>query len=277
MLRCASRVMGTVILCRVNQSLPNLRPLIISAPFGNYVQPTGTTPTLGTFTAAARPGRLKQIIRTVRYSPTLKAWVNRIGLRNPGMSWLVDRVGTGRIDVADKIVSIHGFTDEDWAVLLEQSAKVRPLAVELNMSCPNVGEIDCPMSLFADAVATQVPVIVKLPPVNYDALAKLAFESGVRMFHCTNTLPVPRGGLSGVPLKPVALSVVRAMRHRYGRDITIIGGGGIREPKDIDDYVEAGADHVALGTITMNPLLLLTHRPLRRLIERGAEHAEHVG
>lgn len=247
--------------------------MVISAPFGNYVQPRGTTATLGTFTAAARPGRVWRTVKTVRYSPTFKAWVNKIGLRNPGMPWLVERVKAGRIDASDKIVSIHGFTDADWSVLLAQAAEVRPLAVELNMSCPNVGEIDCPPTLFEDAVAAGVGVIVKLPPVNYEALAALAIESGVRTFHCTNTLPVPRGGLSGAPLKPVALSVVRHMRKTYGRDITIIGGGGIREPGDIDDYLEAGADHVALGTITMNPLLLLTHRPIRGLIEHAKAKA----
>lgn len=246
-----------------------LRPCIVSAPFGNYVQPAGTTATLGTFTAAPRGGRLWRIIKTVRYSFATKAWVNKIGLRNPGMGWLADHVKAGRIDVRDKLVSVHGFTPEDWATLLRQIAEVRPLGVELNMSCPNVGEIGCPPSLFADAVATGVPVVVKVPPVNYAELVRQAFDAGVRCFHCTNTLPVPQGGLSGAPLKPIALAVVREMRRLYGDAITIVGGGGVQKPEHIDEFVDAGANHVALGTITMNPVLLLTHAPLAKFVERA--------
>ncbi|MEM8782992.1 MAG: hypothetical protein AAGE65_09080, partial [Planctomycetota bacterium] len=41
------------------------RPAIISAPFGNYIQPEGCTATLGTFTAMPRGGRVTQIIKTV--------------------------------------------------------------------------------------------------------------------------------------------------------------------------------------------------------------------
>lgn len=250
---------------------PAILPAVISAPFGNYVQPAGATATLGTFTAAARPGRVWRIVKTVRYSPTFKAWVNKIGLRNPGMPWLVARVGAGKIDVRDKLVSIHGFTPDDWRVLLEQAAQIRPLAVELNMSCPNVGHINWPETLFADALATGVPVVVKLPPVRYEEMASQAFKAGVRVFHCTNTLPIERGGLSGAPLKPIALEVVRAMRREYADAIGIIGGGGVRTPQDVDEFVAAGANHVALGTITMNPILLLTHRPIAPLIRRAHE------
>jgi dihydroorotate dehydrogenase len=245
--------------------------LIISAPFGNYVQPHGTTPTLGTFTAHRRSGRLWRILKTVRYYPRIKAWVNQIGLRNPGMPWLVERVRSGRIDVRDKIVSIHGFNDEEWFSLIDQAATISPLAVELNMSCPNVGEIEWPQDLFARAVARlpgSLPgVIVKLPPVNYHLLALQAIEQGVRTFHCCNTLPSPGGGVSGKPLKPVALQCIRDLRQRYSDPLTLIGGGGITTPADIDDYAQAGADHFAIGTKVMNPRYLFSHAPLEPLID----------
>ncbi|MBI1369794.1 MAG: hypothetical protein GC162_14205 [Planctomycetes bacterium] len=248
-----------------------IAPLIISAPFGNYVQPAGCTPTLGTFTAAARPGRLWRIVKTVRYYPRLKAWVNKIGLRNPGVDWLAERVAGGGIDVADKIVSIHGFVAEDWWKLLDVMAGLKPLAVELNMSCPNVGHIDWPPELFARAVGTGLTVIAKLPPVNYQVMFAQAAEAGVRMFHCCNTLPVPAGGVSGAPLKPVALACIREIISRRD-DLTIIGGGGIRTEADIDDYAAAGARHFAVGTKVFNPTYLLTHGPLAPLIKRAGEH-----
>ena len=245
-----------------------LMPLVISAPFGNYIQPTGATPTLGTFTLERRPGRLLQIIKTVRYRRRLRAWVNKIGLRNPGIDWLARRVSAGRIDVADKLVSIHGFNTGQWAALLNRIGEIKPMAVELNMSCPNVGEIDWPPDLFSRAIGTGVPVVVKLPPVNYQVMVEQAVAAGVRVFHCCNTLPVTEGGMSGRPLKPVALECIRELRNAPGGgELTIIGGGGIYDVSDIDDYAQAGADHVALGTKTMNPIYLLSHRgllPFRR-------------
>jgi len=250
--------------------------VVISAPFGNYVQPADATPTLGTFTAAARPGRVWRIVKTVRYYPRLKAWVNKIGLRNPGLPWLLQRVEAGKIDVRDKLVSVHGFTADDWWALLAGIERIRPLGVELNMSCPNVGHIDWPPDLFSRAMQLTGPdghlpgVVVKLPPVNYGDMLAQAIDAGVRCFHCCNTLPVPAGGVSGKPLKPVSLTVIRALRARpFGKELTIIGGGGIYEASDIDDYRDAGADHFALGTKVMHPKYLWSARGVRGLIDRA--------
>ncbi|MEO1235352.1 MAG: hypothetical protein AAFX76_01045, partial [Planctomycetota bacterium] len=143
---------------RLQQVVPGVRPLTVSAPFGNYIQPDGATATLGTFTAAARTGRVCRVINTVRYYSLLRARVNKIGLRNPGMPWLVKQVEAGKKRANDKLVSIHGFTADDWWALLDQAAAVRPMGVELNMSCPIVGEVDWPTELFERAVATGVPV-----------------------------------------------------------------------------------------------------------------------
>ena len=257
--------------------VPDMRPLIISAPFGNYVQPRGTTATLGTFTLLARPGRVWRILRTVRYYPRLRAWINQIGLRNPGMPWLVERVKQRRIDCSDKIVSVHGFNDADWYTLLDHCSTVAPLAVELNMSCPNVGAIEWPADLFTRAVATGLTVIVKLPPVNFDLLAEHAVDQGVRWFHCCNTLPTPRGGVSGKPLLPVALQCVRTLRRRYGQQgLTLIGGGGITTPADLDAFAAAGADHFAVGTKVMNPRYLFSHAGLTPLIEHARRGSEPI-
>ena len=257
---------------------PDIKPLVISAPFGNYIQPAGATATLGTFTAAARPGRIWRILRTVRYYPRIRTWVNRIGLRNPGMPWLVERVKSGRVDVSDKIVSIHGFSDADWYALLEQMALpgVRPMAVELNMSCPNVGCIEWPLDLFSRALATGVPVSVKVPPVNYHEIFRGAWEAGVRWFHCCNTLPNPAGGLSGASLKPVSLQAIRDIRGGMSEserdELHIIGGGGILTPGDIELYAAAGAQRFAIATKVFNPKYLFSHAGVQPLIEAAKSH-----
>jgi len=253
---------------------------VISAPFGNYIQPNGATPTLGTFTLLRRPGRVWRILKTVRYRRGQRAWVNKIGLRNPGIDWLADRVKRGRIDVADKIVSIHGFDESQWMQLLEKITVIRPMAVELNMSCPNVGEIDWPPELFGRAVEAmksgtgEIPgagVIVKLPPVNYAQMVEQAVAAGIRTFHCCNTLPVPEGGMSGRPLQPKSLSCIRDLRSKpFGHTLTLIGGGGVYEVSDIQKFVDAGVDRVALGTKTMNPIYLLSYRGLQPFINEAS-------
>lgn len=255
-----------------------MRRLIISAPFGNYIQPEGATPTLGTFTLHRRRGRWRRVLRTVRYYPRIGAWVNRIGLRNPGIDWLVERCARKKCDTRDKIVSIHGFDADEWEALIEKACGLSPLAIELNMSCPNVGEVEWPEWLFSRAVeraGEHAGVIVKLPPVNYELILEQALAAGVRRLHCCNTLPVPAGGVSGKPLKPVSLACIRRVRELAGdtRDeLRIIGGGGITTTGDIDDYAEAGASHAAIGTKAMNPWLLISDRHLRPLVL----HAERV-
>jgi dihydroorotate dehydrogenase len=257
--------------------MSHLHPLIISAPFGNYVQPKDATPTLGTFTNERRPGRLWRIIRTVRYSPSLGAWVNKIGLRNPGIDWLAAKAKSGKIDVSNKLVSVHGFNDSEWDRLITVTAGLSPLGIELNMSCPNVGHVNWPAWLFERTLerctAAGSMVVVKIPPVNYQEMVRQALGAGVRVLHCCNTIPVPAGGVSGKPLKPVAIQCIREVRQIAAsmgvKEFRIIGGGGITVPSDIDDYAAAGADHFAIGTKCFNPRVLFGDGVLRPLIERA--------
>lgn len=244
--------------------------VVISAPFGNYIRPSGVTPTVGTFTAAARRGRVWRVLRTVRYSRRAESWVNRIGLRNPGMGWLAGAVSAGRVGVSDALVSVHGFDDGEWRSLVSDSAALGPLGIELNVSCPNVGEVSWPSWLFEEAVASGVRVVVKVPPVRFERLVEDALSGGVRWFHCCNTLPVRGGGLSGAPLKPLSLRVVgdvRAMAEArgLGAGVRVIGGGGVRGGGDVADYASAGADCVAVGSS------LLSLRNWRAALGRGFE------
>ena len=257
------------------QPAPAIRPLIISAPFGNYIQPPGCTATLGTFTAARRGGlmnRAWRILLTVRYYRRMRAWVNKIGLRNPGVDRLVQKVEVGKVDVSDKLVSIHGFTPDDWWTLLEKTAKLKPLAIELNMSCPNVGHISWPEELFEKAVATGVPIIAKIPPVNYDQMVEQAYTAGVRMLHCCNTLPNPGGGMSGTPLKHVALQCIQNLQRKpYWDELRVIGGGGIYQPDDVDAYADLGVKYAAIGTKVMNPKYLFSDTGIAEIKQRAQE------
>jgi dihydroorotate dehydrogenase len=251
-----------------------LRGLIISAPFGNYIQPEGATPTIGTYTAQRRGGRsaaFGRALLTVRYYRRLGAWVNRIGLRNPGIDSLATTPKYGR-PTSECLLSVHGFDPADWETLLARTARLGPLAVELNVSCPNVGEVSWPAHMFEDAVASGVPVIVKIPPIRYEQMVEDALSAGITWVHATNTLPVPRGGMSGAPLKPLALTVVERLRARYATDVRIIGGGGIRAAADIADYARAGADRFAVGTHAMRPSALRSDAWAADLIAAADAH-----
>ncbi|MEM6331710.1 MAG: hypothetical protein AAF823_00005 [Planctomycetota bacterium] len=155
------------------------------------------------------------------------------------------------------------------------------LAVELNMSCPNVGAVeggvagwrelfDMAVDVLGGAGAGALPgVVVKLPPVRYEAMAEAAWGAGVRCFHCCNTLPVPGGGMSGSPLLPLSLRCVGWMREQFGPTAQVIGGGGVVSPEQVDAYRAAGADHFALGTVCMDPRLLFSDKKVRATIERA--------
>ena len=59
--------------------------IFISPPFGNYIKFSDTVNIQGSFTLHPRDGLFWQIITTLRYNFDQEGWVNRIGLRNPGI------------------------------------------------------------------------------------------------------------------------------------------------------------------------------------------------
>ena len=54
-------------------------------------------PVKGSFTLEPRDGLILQIIKTLRYSFTYKGWVNKIGLRNPGIDYAIKTYKSGEI------------------------------------------------------------------------------------------------------------------------------------------------------------------------------------
>lgn len=231
-----------------------MHPIIISAPFGNYLRWPGVTSTVGTYTMRRRAGplrRLWRLLTTVRYWPRTGAWVNRMGLPSPGINAM--SVGT----IQDKIVSIHGFDISEWDQLARILAYAQPLAVELNVSCPNIEDRGLPLAGPCRAATIlrdwDVHVIAKLSPVDPLRYGSILYDHGVRAFHLCNTIPTPGGGMGGKPLKPFALWAIREFRATW-KSVTLIGGGGVTELEDVEDYIKAGANHVAVGSMLFNPL-----------------------
>jgi dihydroorotate dehydrogenase len=236
-----------------------MKPLVLSAPFGEYLVWPGATSTLGTYTRERRAGALRRawrVLSTVRCYRRLGAWVNKLGLPNSGMQDLLIRISSGRVSAEDKILSVSARSTEDWCWLIGAACySARAGYLELNVSCPNCDDADTSdydavfryaVSKFGDRA------IVKLPPVGYLPTVDRALQSGVVSFHCCNTLPTPGGGLSGKPLKPLSLQAIadtRAAARDAGCALSyVIGGGGVTSLQDALDYTAAGATNIAVGS-----------------------------
>lgn len=230
-----------------------LNRLIIGAPFGNYLRWPNTTPTLGTYTLHKRAGflgRLWRILKTVRYYPRAQAWVNKLGLPSPGISSLRES------ELVEKsIISIHGFDAVEWWQLVRLAARLKPQAIEFNISCPNVVSTSIQEVVCALRYAHTYPVqiIAKLAPFRWMEMVDRLYAEGCTCFHLCNTISTPGGGMSGKPLKQYSLWAVEEVRTKYPK-ATIIGGGGITDTEDVRDYVQAGANHVAVASMLFNPL-----------------------
>lgn len=118
----------------------------------------------------------------------------------------------------------------------------------------------------ADRVVTgrRVPLTVKIAPDLADEdvvqVAELAIELGLDGIITTNTtiardglgLVSPKsmieeygaGGLSGAPLKPRALEVLKLVKQTVGEQLAIIAVGGVTTAADVQERLDAGADLV---------------------------------
>lgn len=226
-----------------------MNKIIISAPFGNYLKFPGTTGTLGTFTLNPRSGRLWRFLKTVRYNRRQQSWINKLRLPNPGIASVHWQ------EACASIVSIHGFNKHEWHELI-QIAQTKTDWIELNLSCPNVqdqystADLEMPIRY---ALQLEHPVIAKLPPIKWLERGRMLFNFGIRWFHLCNTIPSPGGGISGKPLKQYSLWAIEEFRKEWGNEVKIIGGGGITNTTDVEDYRSAGADHFSIGSVLLNP------------------------
>jgi dihydroorotate dehydrogenase len=116
------------------------------------------------------------------------------------------------------------------------------------------------------AIGTPRPLLLKVSPdlgeEDFDALLDVVLELGLSGIVATNTTLARRGlrsrpsvieaagagGLSGPPLRPGALEMVRKARAKLGEGATVIGVGGIETAADAHAFLEAGADLVQLYT-----------------------------
>ena len=199
--------------------------------------------------------------------------INAMGLPNPGIDVYSEEIKFSKqVLQIPVIVSVFGYSAEEYATTAEKAVQAGADAVELNVSCPHVkqtgAEIGQNPRLIAEVVekvkaAVDKPIIVKLSPNVADIAvpAKAAVEAGADALTAVNTLkalaidsdtmlPIlsnKKGGLSGPALKPVALRCVYDIREELP-DVSIIGCGGVTDWQDAVEFLLAGASAVQVGT-----------------------------
>ena len=198
--------------------------------------------------------------------------INAMGLPNPGINKYVHEIRHAKtILTIPLIVSVYGFSAEEYAKTAHKAAEAGADAVELNVSCPHVKDTGSEIGQNSKTLAKVVtkvkasvnkPVIVKLSPNVTDIveLAEAAVEAGADALTAINTVraiainvetaqPVlsnKRGGLSGPALKPIALRCVYDLYEKV--KTPIIGCGGITDWRDAVEFLLAGASAVQIGT-----------------------------
>lgn len=199
--------------------------------------------------------------------------INAMGLPNPGIDVYAEEIKFSKTILrVPVIVSVFGYSAEDYAVVAKKAIAAGADAVELNVSCPHVKQTGAEIGQspkFLTEVVLQVkaainkPLIVKLSPNVADiaVLARAAVEAGADALTAVNTLkamaidsetmrPIlsnSKGGLSGPAVKPVALRCVFDI-HEALNDVPIIGCGGVTNWRDAIEFFLAGASAVQIGT-----------------------------
>jgi len=246
---------------------------------------------IGTVTPRPQPGNPRP--RLFRL-PAQQALINRLGFNNKGVDYLVERV---RASSCRAVLGINIGKNADTPVESAADDYERCLRkvyacagyVTVNISSPNtknlrdlqdtarlkglLGRLLQAREELTQRHGRRVPLLVKLAP-DLDAaaltgIAALAQELGVSGLIATNTTiqrpgldgvaaAAEPGGLSGAPLRPLALQALRTLRATVGPGFPLIGVGGILGGADARARREAGADLVQIytGFIYRGPALV---------------------
>lgn len=220
----------------------------INPPFGNYINIPNLTPIKGSYTLEPRNGLIMQIIKTLRYSFHQNGWINKIGLKNKGLDYGLKNLKN------NEILSIAILDKKEIPIFLKKIPE--DTNIEINVSCPNAEKKMVCTNLEKFLNNKRKWCIVKLSPICDTKLIDNYYNLGFRQFHCSNTIPVKNGGLSGKSIIPYNKKIIGYIHENY-KDCTIIGGGGITKWEDIKTYKDFGAQHFSFSTVTFCPYLFL--------------------
>lgn len=203
--------------------------------------------------------------------------INAIGLQNPGVEKVIsEELPKLRTVYSDKVIAnVGGHSKEEYMAVVQSFCQVDDVvAIELNISCPNVKgggmafgqdpQIAYDLIKAIRPICTK-PLIVKLSPNVTDivAMAKACEAAGCDGFSLINTLvgmridikrrrpiiSVTSGGYSGPGVFPIALKMVYQVYENT--KLPIIGIGGISSANDVIEMMMAGASLVEVGAANL--------------------------
>jgi dihydroorotate dehydrogenase (NAD+) catalytic subunit len=208
-----------------------------------------------------------------RVTPVPGGLLNAIGLQGPGIEHFLAYEAPKLATMPTAIIaSVAGFSvDEFAAVAARMNDLANVVAIELDVSCPNVdreGECFAESASAISAVIRAVkatvtlPVIVKLTPnvADVKSIALAAEEAGADAISLINAvrgmvidtvrtrpwLANGTGGVTGPAIRPIAVLAVWEVARTV--HIPIIGMGGIETGRDALEFIFAGATAVGVGT-----------------------------
>jgi dihydroorotate dehydrogenase (NAD+) catalytic subunit len=226
--------------------------------------------------------------------------INAVGLTNPGIDAFeeeMELLNSKRIPV---VLSIFGNTIEEITEVALKGIKLKPAAIELNLSCPHaeIGQIAHSPDLthkYVSAVkdAVECQVFAKLSPNASDIIAvgTAAEEAGADAIVAINTVrgmkidinqmrPVlghKVGGLSGPPIFPVAVRCVYDLSQAL--TIPVIGVGGVTTWEDAIEMHLAGASAIQIGTALIEGIDVFSGVKIgveKYLKDRGLSNASEI-
>ena len=210
-----------------------------------------------------------------------KAVINRMGFNNQGQAAALERLKrraqrSPSSSLRNGVLGVNiGANKDSENRIADYALGVRTMApvadyLTINISSPNTpglrnlqagGELDELLAAVRDAREPGgPPVFLKvapdLDPGDHQRIARAAIDRGVDALIIANTtLSRPplvsrhrgeAGGLSGSPLKQLALGQLRAFRAATGGELPLIAVGGIESADDAWNSIVAGASLVQL-------------------------------
>jgi dihydroorotate dehydrogenase len=201
-----------------------------------------------------------------------RAVINRMGFNSGGQQAALERLKKReRRGIVGVNIGANKDSSDRVADYVTGVKAMSPVAdyLTVNISSPNTpglrnlqagGELVELLDAVREARTPAVPVFLKIAPDladgDHDRIVRAAIDSGIDALIVSNTTisrPMLKsrfakeaGGLSGRPLKELALDQLRKFRAASGGQIPLIAAGGIENAHDAWDRITAGASLVQL-------------------------------
>jgi dihydroorotate dehydrogenase len=224
---------------------------------------------IGTVTPRAQGGNPRPRLFRLKQD---RAVINRMGFNNQGQKAAVERLeGRGRRGLVGVNIGSNKDSADRIADYVAGVRTMSPIAdyLTINISSPNTpglrnlqagGELVELLAAVREARTPGIPVFLKVAPDlaggDHERIVRAAIDHGIDALIVANTTvsrpPLKSrhadeaGGLSGRPLKALALEQLRRFRTASGGQIPLIAVGGIENAHDAWERITAGASLVQL-------------------------------